>query len=101
MSMGLLDHAVPGVDQHDGGIRRGGAGNHVPGVLNMPGCICNDELSVRRGKIAVCHVDGDSLFPLGAKPVGEQRQVEMFAALLNTRTFNRVELVFENRFAVV
>ena len=45
---GLLDDAVAGVDQDHGQLGGGGAGDHVAGVLHMPGGVGEDEPAPRR-----------------------------------------------------
>ena len=45
---GLLDDAVAGVDQDDGQLGGGGAGDHVPGVLHVAGGVGEDEPAARR-----------------------------------------------------
>ena len=72
---GLLEHALAGVDQDDREVGRRGAGDHVAGVLNVPGRVGDDELALGRGEVAVGHVDRDALLALGAQAVGQQRQV--------------------------
>jgi hypothetical protein len=84
---GLLDHAQPGVDEDDGEVRGRGAGDHVAGVLDVAGRVGDDELAFRGREVAVGHVDGDALLALGAEPVGEEREVDVFvAALLGGRS---------------
>ncbi len=72
---GLLDDPVARVHQDDGQFRGGGTGDHVPGVLHMARRVRQDEPPPGGGEVAVGDVDGDALLPLGAQPVGEQRQV--------------------------
>ena len=55
-----------GVDQDEGQIGGGGTGRHVAGVLDVTGAVGDDELALRRGGVAVGHVDGDALLALGA-----------------------------------
>ena len=73
MQAALLGQPVARVDQHDGQVGGGGAGDHVPGVLDVPRGVRDDELAARRGEVAVGHVDGDALLPLGAQAVGSSR----------------------------
>ena len=77
---GLLDQALAGVDQDQRQVGGGGAGDHVAGVLDVPGGVGDDELAPRRGEVAVGHVDRDALLALGPQPVGEQRQVGVLVA---------------------
>ena len=71
MSPGLFDHAVSGVDQHDGDISHRGARHHIAGVLRVARSVGNDEASLGRCKVAVGHIDGDALLALGPQSVGE------------------------------
>src|SRR3546814_424384 len=63
----------------------------------------DDELAPRGREEAIGDVDGDALFPLRAKPVDEQREIE--AAILRpgrfALTLERGELVLEQQLAVV
>jgi hypothetical protein len=68
--------------------RRGGAGGHVAGVLDVAGAVGDDELAVRRGGVAVGHVDGDALLALGPQAVGDEGQVD----LAQSPPFRRVEM---------
>ena len=77
MPLGLRHHAVPGVDKDDRQVARRRAGRHVARVLLVPGAIGNDELSLGRGKVAVRHVDRDSLLALGLESVGQQCWIEV------------------------
>ena len=67
------------VHQHDGGVAAGGGGDHVARVLLVARRVGDDELALRRGEVAVGHVDGDALFALGLQAVGQQRQVDRLA----------------------
>src|SRR5687767_9910179 len=71
----LLEHALAGVDEHDRGVRRGGAGDHVAGVLLVTRGVGDDEAPPRCGEVAVGDVDRDALLALGAQAVGEQGEV--------------------------
>ena len=55
-------------------------GGHVAGVLDVAGAVGDDELAVRRGGVAVGHVDGDALLALGPQPVGDEGQVDLAQA---------------------
>ena len=101
VAAGLRQHAVAGVDQHDGQVRGGGAGGHVAGVLLMPRRIGDDELAPRGGEVAIGHVDGDALLALGAQTVGEQRQVQRAVGLVAGGFADARELVFVNRLGIV
>ena len=97
----LLHNAVAGIDQNHRQIGRGCSGNHISGIFNMSRRVGNDEFTLWRGKIAVRHIDGDSLLTFGTESVGEQCKVNFFVSTTFRGSFNRFHLVFENRFAVV
>ena len=73
----LLEHTLTCIDQNDDGISMTGSGDHVPGVLDMPRCIRDDELADGRRKITVGHVNGDALLALCPKSIGEQCQIDL------------------------
>lgn len=103
MTPGLLDDALARIDQHDHGVGRGGARDHVAGVLHVPGAVGEDEAAPVGGEVAVRDVDRDALLALGPQPVGEQREVERAvreAAGARGRG-DLVELVGEDRLRVV
>ncbi len=97
---GLLQYAVPGVDQDDHDIRGRGAGHGVAGVLHVSGAVGQDERALVGGEVPVGDVDRDALFAFGAQAVGEQGEVEVTAAGLGDRLHVR-DLVGEDRLAVV
>ena len=82
MAPALFDYAQTRVDQDHRKICRGGTRHHVSRVLHVPRCVCDNEFAVWGGKISVGDVDRDPLLALGAKPVGEVRQID-FAATGN------------------
>ena len=101
MAHRLLHHAVAGVDEDDGEVGGGGAGDYVTGVLDVAGSVGDDELALGRGEVAVGHVDGDALLAFGPQPVGEQREVHLLVAAAPRGLLHRLQLVLENRLAVV
>ncbi|KAG0761039.1 hypothetical protein G6F22_018981 [Rhizopus arrhizus] len=62
-----------GVDQDDRDVGRRGPRDHVARVLLVPWRVGNDEFARRRGEVAIGHVDGDALLPLGFQPVAGRR----------------------------
>ena len=97
----LLDEALARVDEDERQVGRRGTGDHVARVLDVPRGVGDDELPPRRREVAVGHVDGDALLALGAQAVGEQREVGVVVAALAAGPLDRVELVLEDRLAVV
>ena len=71
-----MQDAFARIDQDDGHVGGGGPGSHVPRVLLMPGRVGNDKFAMWSGEIAVGDINGDSLFPLRAQPVGEQGKID-------------------------
>ncbi len=98
---GLLDDAVAGVDEDHGQVGGGGAGDHVPGVLHVPGGVREDEPAARGGEVPVRDVDGDALLPLGPQAVGEQREVGGVLAALGGDGLDGFHLVGQDRLGVV
>src|SRR5690606_6883113 len=101
VAAGLLDDAFPRVDEDDGEVGGGGAGHHVARVLDVAGGVGDDELAPGGGEVAVGDVDGDALLALGAKAVGEEREVEVFLAALFGDAFEVFEGVVEDGLGVV
>ena len=66
-----------------------------------PGVSASTNERLRRGEVAVRHVDGDALFTLRAQAVDQQRQVRCGQPLVDRRAGDGVDLVGENRFRVV
>ena len=75
MPAGLPQHPGARVDQQDGHVRVGGAGEHVAGVALVAGSVGQDVAAGVGGKEAVRDVDGDALFAFGAQTVGQRREV--------------------------
>ena len=94
----LLDHAKAGIDEHDGEIGQRGARHHVARVLDVARSVRDDELPARRRKVAVGDVDRDALLALGAKTVGEVGEIDLPAAGDVGRAFERLDLIFHQRF---
>ena len=101
VAVGLLEHAQAGVDEHDGEVRGGGAGDHVAGVLHVAGRVGDDELALGRGEVAVGHVDGDALLALGAEAVGQEGQVDLVVAAGRAGALDGLQLVLEDALGVV
>ena len=102
VALGLLEHALARVDEHDGRLRGRGAGDHVARVLHVAGRVGEDEAPPRGGEVAVGDVDGDPLLALGAQAVGEQREVDRAVAVAPAAGLGHVlELVGEHGLGVV
>jgi hypothetical protein len=67
----------------------------------MAGRVRDDELTLWRREVAVRDIDGDALLALGAKAVGEEREVDVILAPLLARRFDGGVLIFENRLRIV
>jgi hypothetical protein len=96
----LLGQAIAGVNEDDREVGSGGPGDHVPRVLNVTRRVGDDELTARGGEVAVRHVDGDALLPLGPQAVGQQGQVGVVLAALLARALHSGELIAEDRLGV-
>ena len=96
---GLGLHAVTSVDQDDGQIGSRGTGGHVARVLFVPRAVGNDELACVGAEIAVRHVNGDALFPLGLKAVDQQGQINCFVSgvVLLAVALDGCQLVFKDQ----
>ena len=97
----LLGDALAGVEQDQRDVGRRGPGHHVPGVLDVPGGVRDDELAARGREVAVRDVDRDALLALGAQAVGQERQVREVVAAVQRHALHGLELVAEQRLAVV
>ena len=97
---GLLGQAVARVHQDDGEVGGGGAGDHVPGVLNVAGGVGDDELAPRRREVPVGDVDRDALLALGPQAVGQQGEVGALLAAVPRGALDRGELVLEDGLGV-
>jgi len=68
---------------------------------NVPRCVGDDELPLRRGEVAIGHINGDALLALGTQAIGQQREVYMPIATTLGGFFDGEELVFEDRLRVI
>ncbi len=98
---GLFDHTLTGVDEQQREVRGRGAGDHVAGVLHVPGRVGEDERPPGGREVAVGDIDGDALLTFGAQAVGEQRQVDVAVAAFPTGPLDRRQLVGEQGLRVV
>src|SRR5882757_1423298 len=101
MPAGLFNHSVAGIDKGDYQAGVGGAGNHVPGILDMTRCIGDDEFPPGSREIFIRDIDGDPLFALGAEPVGEQGQIDLSVFLVTALLFEGGQLVGKDALAVI
>ena len=101
VALGLLDHALAGIDEDDGEVGGGGAGHHVAGVLDVARGVGDDEFALGRGEVAVGDVDGDALLALGLEAVGEQGEVDILVAAAAGGFLHGFELVLEDGFGIV
>ena len=62
--------------------------------------IGDDKFAVGCGKVAIGHIDGDALLPLGAQTIGEERQVQVGVAPLAAGPLDGSHLIFHDRLAV-
>src|SRR5579862_3495494 len=97
----LFSNTMAGIYQYNGKVSRRCSGYHVPGILNMSGCICNDELSLWSRKITVCHINGNALFALCFQSISKQSKVYIIFPPLFAALPDRFILVLKNRFGIV
>ena len=91
----LLAQAGGGVDQDEREVGRRGPGGHVAGVLDVARAVGDDELAMRRGGVAIGHVDGDALLALGPQAVGDEGEVDFAQAAVLARRLDGGQLVVE------
>ncbi len=91
-----------GIHQHDGGIRRAGAGDHVAGVMLMAGAICQNEARGGRGEKAIGDIDGDALFAFGGQPIHQQGKIQRLALRADAPAVcrQRIQLVGHHRLGI-
>ena len=83
------------VDEDECEVGRRRAGRHVAGVLDVPRAVGDDELPVRRRRVAVGDVDRDALLALGPQAVGDEGQVDLAQTAPFRRGLDRGQLVVE------
>ena len=89
------------IDENDAQIGCTGTRHHVACILNMSRSISDDKLAFWCGKIAVSHIDGDALFALCTETIREQSQVHFFITTALACSLHSLQLVFENRLAII
>ena len=77
VASGLNLNAFGGVNEDDGELRKRSCHGHVAGIFLMARSIGHDVAARLRLKIAVGHVDGDTLFPLTHESVQQQGIVDL------------------------
>ena len=80
MTARLHQNALRSIYQDHSQICKGCTNCHIPGVFLMAGGICYDKAAVICRKIAVGHINRDSLFALCHQPVKQQRIINSAAA---------------------
>ena len=98
---GLLQYTMTCINQNDAQVGSTSTRYHVAGILNMSRSIGDDKLALRCGEIAVSHIDGDALFTLSTETIREQSQVHFLITAALASSLHRLQLVFENRLAVI
>ena len=99
----LGQYALARVDQDDGQVGGGGAGDHVAGILFMAGRIGDDELALLGGEEAIGDVDGDALFALGGEAIDQQGEVDLAALRADALAIGlqRFELILEDHLRII
>src|SRR6266550_2287040 len=76
MPLRLDEYPKARVNKDDCEVRGRRSGDHVPRVLLMAGGVCDDEVALRRRKIAIGDIDRDLLLSLGFEAIRQQGKVE-------------------------
>ena len=99
----LGQHALARIDQDDGGIGSGRAGDHVARILFVARTIGDDELARLGREEAIGDVDRDALFALRRQPIDQQREIELRPARARCLAvrLQRFQLVREDPAAVI
>src|SRR2546422_6654315 len=95
MAARLSHHASARINENDGKVAGARARHEIARVLLVSGRVGDDELSFRGCEIAVSDIDGDALFALRAQAVGEQREIDPFAAAPFVFALRALDLVFK------
>src|SRR2546426_726447 len=95
MAPRLSQHPMTRIDEDEGHIAGARAGHKVACILLVPGRIRDDELSFRSCKIAVSNINGNALLPFRAQAVGQQREIDAFAAAPFVFALRAFDLVFK------
>ena len=93
---GLLDDTLARVEQHDGDVGGGRAGDHVARVLDVTRRVGELEPAPLGHERPVGDVDRDALLALGAQAVGEEREVDVAVAAALARLLDVLHLVDED-----
>ena len=101
VALGLFDHAFARIHEDEGKVGGGSTSDHIAGVLNVSRGICNDELALWCGKVAVGHINGDALLAFVLETVCEEAKVNVVESSFGRGCFNLGDLVLEDAFAVV
>ena len=91
----LRDQSLARIDQDQRQVGRAGGRHHVARVLFVAGSIGDDEFAAFGAEVAIGDIDGDALLALGLQAVGEQREVDAFAAAPFVVALGRGDLIFE------
>src|SRR5437667_9838779 len=94
MAPRLSQHPMTRIDEDEGHIAGARAGHKVACILLVPGRIRDDELSFRSCKIAVSNINRNALLPFRAQAVGQQREIDAFAAAPFVFALRAFDLVF-------
>jgi hypothetical protein len=80
VAAGLREHALAGIDEDHGEVRRRSGRDHVAGVLLVTGGVGHDELAAVRREEPIGDVDGDALHPFRHQPIDHEGEVEVATA---------------------
>ncbi len=99
----LREHTFARINENHREVCRGGAGDHVTGILLMAGCVRHDEFAPLGGKETIRHVDGDTLLALGGQAIHQQREIDILPlrAKFLRIGFQCGKLILEDHFGIV
>src|ERR1700682_5742727 len=100
MTAGLFYDAVPRIHKDDHQLGIGSAGNHIAGILNMSGCISNNEFSFRCGEVFISYINCDALLSFRTKTVGKQCQINASFLFILALFLESFELITQYVFTV-
>ena len=101
MPAGLLGDPITGIDEDDNQVGVGSSRDHIAGILCMPRSISDDKLALIGSKIAISHIDGDSLFAFGTEAIGQDSQINPIFVFIFGLLFEHLKLVGQDTLTIV
>src|SRR3569833_843228 len=103
MPAGLNQHALAGIDQYDGEVCLRGARCHVPGILLVSRCICDNEGPKWGGEEAIGDVDRDALLAFSFEPIDQECKIDFVTggAMLLRVLVDSAQLIVEHKLGIM